>query len=208
MNKKLKICGLSDTNNALEVAVQAVDFIGLIFYAESPRYTRVDATALPKDVARVGVFVDASLEEICEKVAAYALDYVQLHGDESVRLAAALYGQGIAVIRAFRIFEGFDFESVKAYAPYCSYFLFDRYTAKYGGSGKKFDWQVLEKYEGDTPFLLSGGLSPEDVDVLAAFEHPACAGWDINSGFEVCAGYKDVEAVKKFIQSMQDKAAL
>ncbi|MEM7037774.1 MAG: tryptophan synthase subunit beta, partial [Bacteroidota bacterium] len=139
----------------------------------------------------------ASLDTILEKTELYGLDYVQLHGDESPGFCAAVDGF-VPVIKAFRVGEGFDFEALGKYEAACSYFLFDTKGKNYGGNGTKFDWDLLNGYAGSTPFLLSGGIGPEDAEIVRAFEHPRMAGVDLNSGFEMEPGLKDIAKVKEF----------
>jgi phosphoribosylanthranilate isomerase len=138
-----------------------------------------------------------------EKAAAYSLDYLQLHGNESPDLCHTLQKRGYALIKAFPIATEDDLQQTAAYEGRVDYFLFDTKCAGYGGSGKSFDWSVLHTYQGDTPFLLSGGIRPDSLDAIRRFSHPRCAGIDLNSGFETEPGLKDVALLKEFIQAIR-----
>ena len=161
---KIKVCGMRSPENILELGQLPVDMMGLIFYEKSPRY--VSQPNLPElPIERVGVFVNAEIDFILEKVSQYRLSKVQLHGNESPDFCREL-NEVLPVIKAFSIGNVQDMEQVTAYEGASSYFLFDTRTAQYGGSGEKFDWRILEAYTGSTPFLLSGGISIEDIETL------------------------------------------
>ena len=130
---------------------------------------------------------------------------IDLHGSESPDDCLRLQDRGLRVIKAFRIGTAGDLEATAAYEAACSYFLFDTKTPAYGGSGKTFDWTVLDAYRGQTPFLLSGGIGPEHVRALKAFRHDRLVGYDLNSRFEQAPGIKDVEKITRFIQDMKCK---
>lgn len=204
--KLLKICGMRNASNINEVANLHPDFLGFIFYARSPRYVGVDFVVPPisKDTKKVGVFVNEDLvvvERIAQK---QRLDFLQLHGDESVQYIASMKRTGIGVIKAFRIDEQFDFENVIEYQPYCDYFLFDARGKDYGGNNKVFDWRVLSRYNQRVPFLLSGGLKTGNLkDALDAVSGTNCAGFDLNSGVEIKPGLKDVQAVQEAIEMVK-----
>lgn len=194
---------MRDGQNIRAVEALGVDWIGFIFYPPSKRYVESVPDYLPVNVKRVGVFVNESFINILEKVKLFALDIVQLHGDESPQLCQQLNGQGIQVMKAFGIASTFPSEKIVEYEESCHYFLFDTNTEAYGGSGSKFDWQLLQNYRGNTPFLLSGGISADDVDVIQKFSHPQCIGIDINSKFELSPGIKDIQSIKQFIKSLK-----
>ena len=174
---------------------------------KAPEETAAPETAeteyLPETVQKVGVFVNASLSRIRERVAAWQLDYIQLHGKESPELCREVQQTGLRDIKAFSLRTPDDLLATESYAACCDYFLFDTPCNGYGGSGKSFDWEMLTHYHGETPFLLSGGLKPESLDALLKFSHPRWAGIDLNSGFEQAPGLKDAAALSDFIDSFK-----
>ena len=158
----------------------------------------------------VGVFVNDMPQNIVTAVYNYHLSYVQLHGDESPVMIDNLRRTlvpdivpEIKIIKAISVSSAEDLQRCKQYEGHADLFLFDTKCKGYGGSGQKYDWSVLEAYTGQTPFLLSGGIGPEDADRLRDFHHPQCVGIDLNSKFETAPGMKDVEMLKKFIKSLQ-----
>ena len=160
--------------------------------------------------ARVGVFVDDMPQNIVTRVYNYDLDYVQLHGEEPretiENLRATLEPDikpGIKIIKAISVGSAEDIQKYKEYVGAVDLFLFDTKCKTVGGSGEQFDWQVLDAYDGDTPFLLSGGIGSDDVERVKAFRHPKCIGIDLNSKFEIEPGLKDVEKLKKFIEQVK-----
>ncbi|MBE7174925.1 MAG: phosphoribosylanthranilate isomerase [Mucilaginibacter polytrichastri] len=194
---KIKICGMRDAENIRRVAALQPDYMGFIFYLESPRYIgKSGVKKAPDGVKKVGVFVDESLENILKQIADYELYAVQLHGSESVELCAALQAH-TKVIKAFGVDEHFDFSLTDAYHGSVDFLLFDTKSAVHGGSGRTFNWRVLDRYEGSTPFFLSGGIGPENIKEAAAIRHPAFYALDLNSRFEISPGLKDVEKLKK-----------
>ena len=195
----IKVCGMTEGKNIRAVEALGADFIGMIFYPASPRKVVGIPDYLPETAARVGVFVNASEAEILEKVVAYGLDLVQLHGDESPEFCSRLDGRGVGVIKAFSVSSESDLARTSAYEGLCRYYLFDTPTAGRGGSGKRFDWSLLQAYSGETPFLLSGGIGPESAAALSEFSHPMLAGYDLNSRFESEPGVKDVALLGQFL---------
>lgn len=217
---------MRDADNIRAVAALGIDFLGFIFYPQSPRYTRkaIPETELIADTAttarhddiecrkpqRVGVFVDETPQAIIAHIHNDQLDYVQLHGHELPEMIDNLkrtvipdIRHSLKVIKAFSISKPDDLLQTKAYEGIADLFLFDTPTESYGGSGKKFDWQMLQAYDGHTPFLLSGGIGPEDTDRIRTFEHPHCIGIDLNSRFETAPGIKDVEALRRFTENLR-----
>ena len=163
-----------------------------------------------KSPARVGVFVDDMVQNIVTRVVNYHLDYVQLHGNEPREMCENLrltldpdIRPGIKIIKAISVSDASDIQKYKEYVGVVDLFLFDTKCKTVGGSGQQFDWQVLEQYDGEIPFLLSGGIGPEDASRLHAFHHPKCIGIDLNSRFEIEPGVKDVEKLKGFLNEMQ-----
>jgi phosphoribosylanthranilate isomerase len=186
---KIKICGMKVPDNIATVGALEPDFMGFIFYPKSKRFVEADFSIasiedLPKSIKKVGVFVNESPEIILEKVAKYELDIVQLHGNESVADCAFLKEKNIEIIKAFSVDKTFDFDILKSYELYCDSFLFDTKTPDYGGSGKVFDWHILENYQSETPFFLSGGLSFESIEKIKELNYPKLVGLDFNSQLE------------------------
>ena len=210
MSLMIKICGMREPENILEVADLKPDLMGFIFYPDSPRYAGKILnpeilTRFPPGISRVGVFVNGDFDDIYGTIHKYSLDMVQLHGDESPETCRQLSEGGIHVIKSFNIKDSNGFRSCEKYIPYTSYFLFDASTSKYGGAGYKFDWKILDRYTLGHPFLLSGGIAPADVYDLLEITNPAFCGIDLNSRFEVKPGLKDVKILKKFISDIRTK---
>ncbi len=179
-----------------------IQWIGFIFWEKSSRYVSVPPAYLPTKQKRVGVFVDADIKDVMEKVREYALNIIQLHGKESpayIQKLRHLCGEHIAVIKALNIATEEDLEQTFPYNGKIDYFLFDTKAQKVGGNGTQFDWSVLSTYKGNTPFILSGGIGPDDAEKVKAFHHPMLAGIDLNSRFEIAPGLKDIEKLKHFI---------
>ena len=203
-----KVCGLCQAENIQAVAKTGIQWTGFIFYTPSPRCLLRDPaeaervrqliTADAFRPKRVGVFVNASQEEIMEVAQQYRLDYLQLHGHESPDFCYALQKRGYAFIKTFSISTAEDLAHTADYAGRVDYFLFDTKCAGYGGSGQRFDWSLLQDYQGETPFLLSGGIRPEMAADLQRFHHPRWAGIDLNSGFESAPGVKQAETLRSF----------
>lgn len=205
---QVKICGMREAANLRDIAGLRPDFVGFIFYAKSARFVAdtLDAEALralPASVRKVGVFVDANLPELLATATRYGLDYVQLHGHETPAYCQAAHAQELHVIKAFSIGDSFDFSILAAYAPYCEFFLFDTKGAHPGGNGTAFDWCVLVDYQGPTPFLLSGGLGPDNVAELCQFQHPQLVGYDFNSHLETAPALKDVAATQQLLARLR-----
>ncbi len=196
---------MKNPDNIKELAKLPIDFMGMIFYEKSPRFanelTFDDVNILPPYIEKVGVFVNAGKDYIMEKVNKYNLDLVQLHGSESVELCKEL-NETIPVIKAFNVADASDFEQTKSYEEVCSYFLFDTKTPQHGGSGQKFDWQILDSYTGNRYFFLSGGISSEDIDDIKKIQHPKFYGIDLNSRFETEPGLKDIKRLQQFIKTL------
>ena len=221
----IKVCGMRDARNIREVSQLGVDMIGMIFYPKSPRYVEMQSShagIIPdyvkediniksaKSPARVGVFVDDMVQNIVTRVVNYHLDYVQLHGNEPREMCENLrltldpdIRPGIKIIKAISVSDASDIQKYKEYVGAVDLFLFDTKCKTVGGSGQQFDWQVLEQYDGEVPFLLSGGIGPDDASRLHAFHHPKCIGIDLNSRFEIEPGVKDVEKLKGFLNEIQ-----
>ena len=207
---------MRDADNIRDISALGVDMIGLIFYPPSPRYVQQFSSGagiipdyapdMGKTPLRVGVFVDEMPQNIVTRVYNYKLDYIQLHGNEPRETLENLRATidpdikpKIKIIKAISVSSAEDIKKYKEYVGAADLFLFDTKCKTVGGSGEQFDWQVLQQYDGETPFLLSGGIGPEDVERLKAFQHPKCIGIDLNSKFEIEPALKDVEKLRKFL---------
>lgn len=176
------------------------DFMGFIFYRKSPRYAgeleEEVMSRIPISIKKVGVFVNEDPNVVTAIYDKYGLDYVQLHGDEDLAYVSNLKGKGLKIIKVFRILDSLPY-SIPQFSKVSEYFLFDTASPSYGGSGRHFDWSILKAYKQDTPFLLSGGIDTADIEEIKNLEHPALAGIDVNSRFELEPGLKDIKMVRK-----------
>lgn len=196
-----KVCGMRDAQNIRDVELLGVDWIGMIFWPKSKRYVAEVPSYLPEHLKKVGVFVDSTLDDILQHISDYQLDIIQLHGQESPDFAKALKPH--TIIKAFNIEKADDLLQTEKYEGIADYFLFDTKGKMVGGNGQKFDWSVLTAYQGKTPFLLSGGIGPEDAESVRSFHHPRCIGIDLNSRFESEPGFKDINQLKTFINHIR-----
>ena len=200
----IKVCGMRDAENIREVEALGIDLMGFIFWPKSSRYVSECPTYLPTKCKRVGVFVDEDIETVRRITNTNALDFIQLHGKESPEYIQRL-GEW-KVIKAFNIATPDDLSQTKPYEGLVDYFLFDTKGKSVGGNGEKFDWSVLSAYDGSTPFLLSGGIGPDDAERVNVFSHPKCIGIDLNSRFEIVPGLKDTNAINNFIKKLNTKS--
>lgn len=223
----IKVCGMRDAENIREVEQLgaeismvnpqwAIDWMGFIFWPGSKRYVSEHPAYLPQTTKKVGVFVDAAVDDITQKVQDYGLDIIQLHGHESptfIRELATHFSprpnsgggkNGIFFIKAFNIATEEDFEATKPYEGLVDYFLFDAKAQLPGGNGQQFDWSVLADYAGETPFLLSGGIGPDNAGRVKTFHHPRCIGIDLNSCFEIAPALKDTNKLKEFLLGFEE----
>ena len=180
---------MRDSENIRAIEQTKADLMGFIFHPKSPRFVASLPEYMPKKQKRVGVFVNASLEQILAKAQKFSLEYIQLHGDEPPAFCSELKNRGLKVIRAQRIANTDDIIRAESYNM-ADLMIFDTKTELYGGSGKKFNWQLLENYKGCVPFLLSGGIRSDTFEEIKAFFHPQFAGIDLNSGFEISPALK------------------
>jgi len=221
---KIKVCGMRDKENIESLIALKPDFVGFIFYDKSKRFvTDFPQIQFPSETKKVGVFVNESIEEVIGIVEKYQLDFVQLHGNETSEYCENLIrmvtersrsenitgsvistplNHQVQIIKAFSVDENFDFSNTKPFENYCDYFLFDTKGKDYGGNGIKFNWELLKNYKGETPYFLSGGIGLEDKDGLLSFlsreESKYCYAVDVNSGFEIKPGLKNIEKLKEF----------
>ena len=197
----VKVCGMRDAENIRAVEALGIDMMGFIFWPKSSRYVSERPAYLPTSCQRVGVFVDESIDKVMQYAAAFQLEVIQLHGEESPEYVSRL--KGLKVIKAFNIATADDLKQVKLYEGLTDCFLFDAKGRSVGGNGTQFDWDVLQGYTGKTPFLLSGGIGPDDAGRVTDFEHPRCIGIDLNSRFETAPGLKDVDKLKAFLEKVK-----
>lgn len=207
---------MRDADNIRDISALGVDMIGLFFYPPSPRYVQQFSSGagiipdyapdMGKTPLRVGVFVDDMPQNIVTRVYNYKLDYIQLHGNEPRETLENLRATidpdikpKIKIIKAISVSSAEDIKKYKEYVGAADLFLFDTKCKTVGGSGEQFDWQVLQAYDGDVPFLLSGGIGPDDAERIKNFHHPKCIGIDLNSKFEIEPALKDVEKLKQFL---------
>ena len=193
---------MRESENIRAIEQTKADLMGFIFHPKSPRFVASLPEYMPKKQKRVGVFVNASLEQILAKAQTFSLEYIQLHGDEPPAFCSELKNRGLKVIRAQRIANADDIIRAESYNM-ADLMIFDTKTELYGGSGKKFNWQLLENYKGCVPFLLSGGIRSDTFEEIKAFFHPQFAGIDLNSGFEISPALKDVGKLNNFIEKIK-----
>lgn len=201
----IKVCGITEMKQLQQLDGLDIDFAGIIFYKESPRYvgdklSKQEIKKADLDLKLTGVFVNPEMIDVLDAIDEYGLDVVQLHGDETPEMCEDLSSE-VEVIKAFRI-KG-DENIDKLIAPYdavCDYYLFDTAGLKesFGGTGTQFDWSILSKAKIEKPFFLSGGIAVEDAPKIKAFKHPDFFGVDINSKFETAPGVKDMSKVLQF----------
>lgn len=203
---------MRDAANIEAVAGLGVNMMGFIFYEKSSRHyeaTEGDYKRHPNlsqlNLSRVGVFVNAEIPYLLEKVGVCFLNYVQLHGDESPDYCQSLKAvwPSIKIIKAFAVDADFNFEKTKPYEPFCDLFLFDTKGDNRGGNGVKFDWDVLANYQGMRPFLLSGGIGVDDAAEIQKLDFKMLYGIDVNSGFEDAPAMKNTDNLKYFIDKLQ-----
>lgn len=194
----LKVCGMRDGDNirAVEQAVHP-QMMGFICWPGSSRYVSERPSYLPQCI-RVGVFVNQDVEFIRTKIRQLGLNRLQLHGDETPRYCERVVNlTGLPVMKALSVFGEEDVHRSEQYEGICDLLLFDTKCRQHGGSGKQFDWDILHHYHGNTPFLLAGGIGPDDGHRIKAFRHPMFLGIDVNSRFERTPGIKDLGKIEK-----------
>jgi len=206
---KIKVCGMRETENIRQLVELGPDYIGFIFYPKSKRFVGEEIAPeavelVPTFIQKVGVFVDEPFESLLEQFRSNKLEMVQLHGNELPEYCARMKQLGIPVIKVFSVGNNFDFTTTEPYAGNCDFFLFDTKDELPGGTGRKFNWQLLDAYSGETPFFLSGGIGPADAEMIGNLKHPKLYGVDVNSGFEIEPALKNIEALKRFIATIRE----
>ncbi|MBW0179253.1 phosphoribosylanthranilate isomerase [Sediminibacterium sp.] len=210
---RIKVCGMTNTEQVMQLDALGVEFAGFIFYPKSPRYVfrhmpRPEIKKIKgQHINKVGVFVNAPVEELLQAVDDCGLHLVQLHGDETPKYCEKV-ADYVGVIKAFRLREDDQvLWKIKDYQEIADMFLFDTDGTGYGGTGKKFNWSMLKGININKPFFLSGGIGPDDVEELTGFAKDPVAkdlfSIDVNSKFETIPGLKDMQAVEKFIKAIK-----
>ncbi len=210
---RIKVCGMTRPEQVMQLDEMGVEFAGFIFYPKSPRYvfSHMSKEQLKKlkgqHINKVGVFVNTPADEVLQMVDACGLYLVQLHGDESPRYCEKISNY-VTVVKAFRMREGENILwRAKDYQDVCDMFLFDTEGAGYGGTGKKFNWNILKGENVRKPFFLSGGIQPDDNELLKEFAKESVSkdlfSIDINSKFEVAPGLKNMDTIKAFVNTLK-----
>lgn len=203
----VKICGMKLPQNINSIELLKTNFIGFIFYPYSYRFIGGNVPIETK-IKKIGVIVNHSIETIenienlLKTVQKYAIDFVQLHGNESIEFCEELYKNNVSIIKVFRVNEAFAFYCIHKYINYSLFFLFDTYCFEYGGSGRKFSWNKISEYAFDLPFFLSGGIGPEDVERIKNVFHTKSFVIDLNSQFEIEPGNKNRDELRRFIHKI------
>lgn len=211
MNFKLKVCGMREISNIQDLVKLNPDYIGFIFYPKSKRFVgeNIDAkiiATIPKSIAKVGVFVNETVENVAMTINSSELSLVQIHGDETAEYCKELKSKiNVPITKAFQVDANFDFSILEEYKAHCDYFLFDTKTENYGGSGMRFDWNILQKYDNEKPLFLSGGIDLEHIQDIVNLKNLNIHALDINSKFELEPGLKNIEKIKIFKNAIQSK---
>ena len=199
---------MRDADNIQQLLAVGLDFVGFIFYDKSPRYVgeELDDALLksfPREVRKVGVFVNASPDYVLRMMKKYDLHYAQLHGNETPDVCRNLRNRGVSIIKAFAVDAAFNFSMVHNYKPFCDFFLFDTKGENAGGNGVPFDWTILNRYDNEKPFFISGGIGPDTIDALDGLKHLKLYGIDLNSKVELEPARKDIEAIRGIVQKVK-----
>lgn len=195
--------------NMSQVADLGVDFLGFIFYPKSPRYmvdtlTKTDLESLPASIQKVGVFVNESPETILQHAVNFDLDIIQLHGNETPEVCQEIRKNGLTVFKAFSVDENFDPSCISPYEDVVDYLLLDTKTKGHGGSGRKFDWSILDRIKSEKPIILSGGIGPDDAKVINKLAHLNIVALDLNSRFEDEPGLKNTNSLQLFFNELEN----
>lgn len=208
---KIKVCGMKNAANMAAICQLDPDYMGFIFYPASTRFVGdfgpelIPALDSLTNIVRTGVFVDESPDVILRLVKLWHLDAVQLHGAESPEICGELQNVGLEVIKAFGVDDGFEFNQLDKFEPFCDYFLFDTKTKQHGGSGRAFNWKVLANYRLSKPYFLSGGLGPENINDVQGLHDERLYAVDLNSKFEISPGIKDVKSLKQAFKQLKQQ---
>lgn len=206
MRKTIKICGINQDPKHL--AKLDVDYLGFVFYPKSPRALQLQhyqQVLQCKAKSKFGVFVNQPRQYILQQAQLLGLDYLQLHGNETPQDCEFYTLNNLKVIKAICLENPKDLQQTKVYEPYCQGFVFDTKSPLYGGSGKSFNWSIVEYYNGDLPFLLSGGLGLNNIKQALQINHPKLQGFDLNSKLEISPGIKDLKKTIEIIKLITDE---
>jgi phosphoribosylanthranilate isomerase len=211
MDLKIKICGMRVSSNIQALALLPIHYMGFIFYPKSKRYAAntlqvSDIAKLPPSICPVAVFVNESAADMQRICSLHGIKHIQLHGNESIDTCQELNDLGYTLVKVFSVDTQFDFDCLKPFQTYCSFFLFDTKTPEYGGSGMQFDWNILKNYTLPTPYFLSGGIGVKDIDNIIRLNLPNLFALDINSKVEIEPGLKDIETIKEIINKVLIKS--
>jgi phosphoribosylanthranilate isomerase len=205
---KIKICGMRDPGNISEISRLLPDYMGFIFYSGSKRYageiSSDDLSPLPAQVRRVGVFVDRAGGDVLSICSRLGIKTVQLHGNESPSYCRLMIDSGLEVIKVLHIGSDGGIDPAGPYMDSCDFFLLDTEGPGYGGTGEKFNWDLIRDYNLDKPFFLSGGIGPKDADRIMDLKHPRFYGVDVNSRFEIRPGIKRRDELEAFIRKLRN----
>lgn len=201
----VKVCGITEIDQFGWLEKHNTEMIGLNFYQKSKRYIK-DLSLIEKSTnsKKVGVFVNSTYDEVISKFNEFCLDIVQLHGNESAEFCNQV-AKEIPVIKAFGVDTDFSFDNLESYSDGVAYFLFDTKSKSFGGSGRKFEWSKLSEYKLNKPFILSGGITLNDIPEILKLEFKALAGIDVNSGFEKRPGIKDLEKIEMMMKLIKNE---
>jgi len=207
--RKVKICGLKEPGNITAIMRLHPDYMGFIFHNPSPRNIgeitdelRIALKAIPEEVRKVGVFVNEEIHKILELGQQLDLQMIQLHGEESPDYCARIRENGFEVIKVIKTGMEKINNSIKEYQTTADYFLFEKEGRFAGGNNEVFNWKILEEIQINKNFFLSGGISPANYQQTFDIKNRNLFALDINSGFEVEPGLKDVEKVMKLINDI------
>jgi phosphoribosylanthranilate isomerase len=203
---RIKICGMKDPGNIAGVIALDPDYMGFILYERSPRYVGIKEAEIlvkniPPAIKKTAVLVNEPPDRAISIAESGIFDILQLHGTESAEYCMRL-SEHISIIKAFGISEILP-ENLEEYQPFCTMFLFDTAGQAFGGTGKKFDHNILAGYKLNTEYMLSGGISSDDSCYLKSFRSEKMTGVDLNSRFEVVPGIKNITMLKKFIEDLR-----
>ncbi len=201
----VKVCGMREAENIHAVEALGIDWMGFICWKKSSRFVNERPSYLPDRCKRIGVFVNPTIDFLIKKVEELKLERIQLHGNERPDFCRLVKDMTqLPIIKAFSISTKEDFAKTSLYEDIADYFLFDTKCTTVGGSGESFDWQLLQHYQGNTPFLLAGGIGPDSASIINNLHHPQLVGIDLNSRFELSPGRKDVALLSNFLLNIRN----
>jgi phosphoribosylanthranilate isomerase len=201
---KIKVCGMRNRQNITQLLSLKPDYMGFIFYSGSKRFFDQSLEGIRfENTRKTGVFVNENLDYVLNTASKHKLDAIQLHGQEPPDYCYKIQQKGYEIIKAFAIDENFDFTQTSFYIEVTDLFIFDAKGKQPGGNGIRFNWSKLKEYSFSHPFLLSGGIGDEHLEEILEFTHPSMVGVDLNSGFEIEPGLKDISKLNLFIHNLR-----